>query len=433
MPALILKTESIPKKRNRMQTIITNIDRVAKSLGAEGVNSGHVLKWLSLELGVSSKIDTDVRKTRTIKNYILLSAVQADKIQPKLDRFIANWILCKICENPETSLWKYDKKTIHQRCYACGKLNTIENNCKFSKYLIDKIPTSEPDPPKKYRSKKQEEEVTAPISNCLKVDGWNDNDNFELEVDDFSAIDRTMKLYESGSTTVSLTSLKTFSQQSRIYAFLRYLSELREELGNQQFLQSPARIKFLVLAFQLNSAIIKPVFQKFLKWSKKKFSMEQISSVLKNHRVFFDTLCSLDTLNCEREIFGQFQIILDRNRKSLLESSSRVFYLLYDSDIVCETVILEWYNSEVSKFITSNVDKRMKVNCKNFVNWLKTAETETDDSDSDQDDIQIENRESSHRQNISIPDKRVSEYVKKYFQYDSEDEKSESDLDISTI
>jgi len=414
MPALTVKIEPIPKRRNRCQTLITNIERVSKCLGVQGVNPEFILKWLSLEVGISQKIIIEARKNRNIKNYSLLGLIQPELLQPKLDKFISNWVLCETCENPETSLWRSDKNVIYQRCYACGKLAMKKADDKFSKFIVVKLPEIEPEPPKKYQ-KEQKEELLSP-TDSINADGWNDDDDFELETDDFSAIDRTMQLYKSGSETISLTSLKNYPQQSRIYAFLKYLTDLRCSLGEKEFLQSNRDIEFLVTCFQLKSAVIKPIFKKFLKWKKKKFSFEQIKSLIATHKQFFESISILDTVNCEREIFGQFQSMINFNRKSLLKVSANVFHCLYDNDIICEDVILEW-NSGKLRFLKEDVDERMKGNCRKLIDWLETAECESDSNDEKE---PIKNHE-------------ISKFVKKYYHYESEVSDVESDVDISKI
>jgi translation initiation factor 5 len=415
MPALTVKIEPIPKRRNRCQTLLSNIERVSKCLGVQGVNPEFILKWLSLELGISQKISTETRKNRTIKSYILLSSVQPDLLQPKLDSFISNWVLCKTCQNPETSLWKSDKKTISQRCFACGKVNSKNLTDKFSKFIVIKLPEIEPEPPKKYQNEQNEEKLSP--TNSINAVGWNDGDDFELETDDFSAIDRTMKLYQAGAETISLTSLKNFPEKSRINAFLKYLTELRERLGEKRFMSSNREIELLVTSFQLKSAAIKPIFQSFLKW-KKKFSFDKIKSLITSHKKFFESICILDTVNCEREIFGQFQLMIDFNRKSLLKLSVNIFHCLYDNDVISEDVILEW-NSGKLRFLKEDVDKRMKDHCTKLINWLETAESESE-SEEDDEEVQIINQE-------------VSDFVRKYYDYESEVSEVESDVDISQI
>jgi len=413
MPALTVKIEPIPKRRNRCQTLLLNIERVSKCLGVQGVNPEFILKWLSLELGISQKISTEARKNRTIKSFILLSSVQPELLQPKLDSFIYNWVLCKTCQNPETSLWKSDKKTILQRCFACGQVNTKNLTDKFSKFIVMKLPEKEPEPPKKYQKEQKEEKLSS--TNSINAVGWNDGDEFELETDDFSAIDRTMKLYQAGAETISLTSLKNFPEKSRIYAFLKYLTESRERLGEKKFLCSGREIELLVTSFHLKSAAIRPIFQNFLKWKKKKFSFEKIKSLIISHKQFFESICILDTVNCEREIFGQFQLMIDFNRKSLLKVSVNIFHCLYDNDVISEDVILEW-NSGKLRFLKEDVDNRMKDGCAKLINWLETAESESESEE----EVQIINRE-------------VSDFVKKYYEYESEVSEVESDIDISQI
>merc|ERR1711976_630035 len=221
---------------------------------------------------------------------------------------------------------------------------------------------------------------------------------------------------KSGSNTISLTSLKNYPQKSRIYVFLKYLKDLRDKLGEKRFLNSRRDIEFLVTSFQLKSAAIKPIFQKFLKWKKKKFSLEQIKSLIASHKQFFDSISILDTVNCEREIFGQFQSIIDFNRKSLLRVSVNIFHYLYDNDIICEDVILEW-NSGKFSFLKKDIDDRMKSNCFKLINWLQTVESGSESDD----------------QNEPIKNHVISDFVRKYYDYESEVSDVESDIDISQI
>merc|ERR1712154_264335 len=94
-----------------------------------------ILKWLSLEVGISQKIIIEARKNRTIKNYSLLGPIQSELLQPKLDKFISDWVLCGTCENPETLLWRSEKNFISQRCYACGQLTILKNKKEVIEYF----------------------------------------------------------------------------------------------------------------------------------------------------------------------------------------------------------------------------------------------------------------------------------------------------------
>jgi len=413
MPAIITKIEPIPKRRNRSQTMITNLEKISKSLGVQGVTPDFILKFLSQELGVSSKINKELRKSNTVKHYILLTSVQPQIIQPKMDVFIQNWILCRTCDNPETDLWKIEQKIISQKCYACGKLNEILVVDKFGKFLVDKLPDSEPVPPKKYQKL-----LDKPEKSCLsdkKVSGWESDDDFELEMDDFSAIDRTMKLYQTGETTVNLTSLKNFPESSRNYAFLKYLKECKSD---------SSKIKFLLRSFQLESALIKPVFQKHLKWTKKKFDFTQLESKIKNHAEFFEAISYLDTINCERKILTEILKIIDFNRKKLLEFTPKILFLLYDEDVICEEVILEWYDGKF-KVLKHDIEKRVKEKCGLLVDWLRNAEEEHDSEDEVSQKVSIK---------LDIEKNDDQKYDYQTFNYPSDtNSEDESDLDISKI
>ena len=114
MPKLITKIE-------RKGTKLVNITEVAKAIGR---SPEHIVKFLSYELATSSK------------EYILSGSHSESSIKEKLYQFIAKYVQCFTCNNPETKMEKTKKNTIILMCKACGAKNAVDMNSNLSKHLL---------------------------------------------------------------------------------------------------------------------------------------------------------------------------------------------------------------------------------------------------------------------------------------------------------
>jgi len=69
---------------------------------------------------------------------------------------------------------------------------------------------------------------------------------------------------------------------------------------------------------------------------------------------------------------------------------SKVFlHLLYDKEILEETVILQWYSRKSTGGEDSGLEpqrKQLRQQISPFITWLQEAEEESDDDDDDDDD-----------------------------------------------
>jgi len=119
MPKLITKIEG---KGNGIKTKLVNITEVAKAIGR---SPEHIVKFLSYELATSSK------------EYILSGSHSESSIKEKLYQFIAKYVQCFTCNNPETKMEKTKKNTIILLCKACGAKSAVDMNSKLSKHLLN--------------------------------------------------------------------------------------------------------------------------------------------------------------------------------------------------------------------------------------------------------------------------------------------------------
>jgi len=416
MPGLELKIEPIPKNRRRSQTTIINIERVAKALGVQGIPPEFILKWVSLELGAQMKVIKEVRKSRTVTFYNILAAIQINHIQPKLINFIENWILCRTCENPETDLWNLDKTRIVQMCYACGTKNEIVKTGKLATYISAKLGNEQPEPPKRYQEKIEETGDTEAQQQTIQIEGWTETD--QIIRDDLLTIEEYLDMARENSKGArhlanSSGIMVQIPTSTRAHFFIDKLQMLN---NTPQTIRLP-EIHLMVELLQLQSKLVKPVLQRFLKLDSKNLDFKKLEISIKQNSRLLEAICSQDTAKSEWLILGFLQKVISRNKKKLLSYSANIVHLLYTEDIISEEVILKWADSKVSEFVKPEIDRQMKLKCQKIFDWLREDEDEEIDNESEVEQDLV-----------------IKKYVRQYYNYESEeDSNSESEIDIDKI
>jgi translation initiation factor 2 subunit 2 len=106
----------IPKVEGHFEgkkTIITNFTQIAAQLrrGPE-----HLQKFLLKELAASGQQD----KERLILN----KKISSSKINPKIEQYTREFVICKECGKPDTEIIKEDRVNF-LHCLACGAKHSI--------------------------------------------------------------------------------------------------------------------------------------------------------------------------------------------------------------------------------------------------------------------------------------------------------------------
>jgi translation initiation factor 2 beta subunit (eIF-2beta)/eIF-5 len=113
---------------------ITNIFDVSKSINRSQVE---LIEWIKLKIKRNTKTENE-------QNKIILNIKQGknqnntdDKtpFDNILEEYITTYVICPSCNNPETTLDKFQKK-LHMHCNACGIKNDLPINSKFYKYIV---------------------------------------------------------------------------------------------------------------------------------------------------------------------------------------------------------------------------------------------------------------------------------------------------------
>jgi len=90
------------------KSIITNFKKIAEYLRRD---EKHLSKYLMKNLAVSGFIDKE--------GLVLNSRINASTIQKKLDEYIRDYVICKVCGSADTRLIK-EERIIYLKCDACG-------------------------------------------------------------------------------------------------------------------------------------------------------------------------------------------------------------------------------------------------------------------------------------------------------------------------
>jgi translation initiation factor 2 subunit 2 len=106
----------IPKIEGFFQgkkTIITNFFQLASHLRR---TPEHLIKFLTKELATKAVQEGD----RLIFNM----KISSKKINPKIERYVEEFVLCQECKKPDTELIKENKMTM-VHCLACGAKHPV--------------------------------------------------------------------------------------------------------------------------------------------------------------------------------------------------------------------------------------------------------------------------------------------------------------------
>eukprot|EP00285_Hemiselmis_virescens_P008905 CAMPEP_0173392460 /NCGR_PEP_ID=MMETSP1356-20130122/19705_1 /TAXON_ID=77927 ORGANISM="Hemiselmis virescens, Strain PCC157" /NCGR_SAMPLE_ID=MMETSP1356 /ASSEMBLY_ACC=CAM_ASM_000847 /LENGTH=301 /DNA_ID=CAMNT_0014350259 /DNA_START=287 /DNA_END=1188 /DNA_ORIENTATION=+ len=131
MPVMVLKVEGTTKM---IKSVLVNITDVCSAIGRP---VEYLVTYLGQELSANSKIDKDQ------KAYVT-GAMDLQKIQAIVFKFIRETVQCGNCNNPETSVHIEGKKKqaiLYLTCKGCGQRTDLDSSDRFVKYMISHPPS----------------------------------------------------------------------------------------------------------------------------------------------------------------------------------------------------------------------------------------------------------------------------------------------------
>ncbi len=106
----------IPKVEGMFEgkkTIITNMGQIASYIRRDEES---FIRYLLKELAVKGHKEGD--------RVIIIGKISSKKIQPKIDQYVKDFVICKECKKPDTEIIK-DKKNTYVHCLACGAKHPV--------------------------------------------------------------------------------------------------------------------------------------------------------------------------------------------------------------------------------------------------------------------------------------------------------------------
>ena len=97
------------------KTILTNFFQIASRLRRD---PEHLLKFLTKELAAKAVVDGE--------RIILNIKIPSKKINPKIEQYVLEFVICRECKKPDTELIKEGKLTM-LHCLACGAKHPVNS------------------------------------------------------------------------------------------------------------------------------------------------------------------------------------------------------------------------------------------------------------------------------------------------------------------
>lgn len=381
MPLIISKIEG---RGNGIKTAIMNTSDVARALSRP---PAYIIKFFGFELGAQTSInETDDR-------YHVNGSHDAPKLQELLDGFIAKFVLCKGCKNPETDLIVQKDGSLLRDCKACGKRTPADMKHKLSSYIAKNPPATAQKGKKKAAATASANTGAADLvggdetngnGSASPVDaGANSDDEFgrfkaeasHITVDDDDdgwAVDLSEAAIKARQkeNEQSLGALKLDDEEdgenAKYEQFGVWVADDKEDHSDVDIFK-----KAVELGISKNHRTMQVLAQTLF--------TDDIVEEIPDHR---DLLFKLVTSEKhQKALLGGIERHVGLNHPGLIPQVPKILQALYDGDILEEEIIIAWGSKASKKYVDKDTSKKVRKAAKPFIEWLENAESESESED----------------------------------------------------
>lgn len=378
MPRLVSKIEG---KGNGIKTVVSNMVDIAKALNRPPV---YVTKFFGSEVGSLTVCDEKAGR------YIVNGAHEAEKLQNVLDGFIAKFVLCPGCENPETDLSVSRDGTIWRTCKACGHRATVDMIHKLCTY-IQKNP---PPKPKKIGNdnKGATSSGDAAIDSSAAASADAEPEGMVAPEGIESGFIRTSSGFaDNDDDWTQQTDLDKTAELASLSEKVRKSLNLAEPLADplEDFgclLEKNPQIS--------NEEILKEVEEREVRPDRALAAVVQVlllpDSLMAcfTHRLpVIQTLLAMSEPAARgvKALLGSFERLLAHLHPQLLAACPALLQLAYQNDLFDDDQIVAWYQHISKRYVSTEQAKSVRKAAEPFVNWIQNAESDNDE-DSEEDE-----------------------------------------------
>lgn len=362
MPKLSAKVEG---KGNGIKTVISNMSEIAKALERPPM---YPTKYFGCELGAQTNFDAKNER------YIVNGEHDANKLQDILDGFIKKFVLCKSCENPETTLF-VRKNAIKSKCKACGCSFDIDLKHKLSTFIMKNPPKIDVDFSKaeeKNGKKTSDAAATNDIIHNSDKGSSNDDDDDDWEPEPVEP----NGMLSAGMGKLVLDKDLEKSEEQRLDMLHNYFVKAKAEgrisdsKGQNGLRDEAERLELKQKASLLLANVL---FDAGLVTDKQ----------IHLHRNLLLRFV-LNDKKAQRYLLGGIEQVINKHESDLLAKSAHIIKSLYDEDVCEEEALLTWGEKPSSKYVPKSFSRKIIEQAQPVLTWLKEAEEETDEESDDE-------------------------------------------------
>lgn len=382
MPPIQAKIEG---RGNGIKTAVLNTSDVARALSRP---PSYIIKYFGFELGAQTSI------SESTERYLVNGVHDAAKLQDSLDGFIAKFVLCGSCKNPETEFVVLKDGNLEKDCKACGAKTLVDPRHKLTSFIVK-------NPPETAKSKKKamanagaststaeanaaadaadggddgeddggDDELTrrinAEAANLPEMDGSDDDDQWTADVSEEAVRARQKQLER---TMANLGVDDDGTDQAVYHEFGEWI-ESNEDCSDIDIYK-----KALDLGIQKNPKTVQVLAQTL-------FS-EDIVKEIPEHVGLLSKMVT--SPKHEKALLGGLERFIGLQHPDLIKEVPNVLFKLYDADLISEDVIVAWGTKASKRFVDKETSKKVRRAAKPFMDWLDEAESESESESDDE-------------------------------------------------
>lgn len=391
----------IEGKGNGIKTVIVNLNSVAQSLSRP---PAYVIKYFGFELGAQANAKpTDDR-------WIINGAHDAAKLQDYLDGFIAKFVLCKKCKNPETDVnIKDDKITLD--CKACGQRSDVDPRLKLSTFIVRNNPKGGKKDKKDKKARREAKKQNATNGDhegspgdSNGSEGGDENGDEALEAGSDDELTRQAQAIEA-ETEIKDDEWAVDVSEEAVKARAKDLpSDLKRSLVledvDDEGADGPSSYE------QLGSWIVDTAAEKGgvtkvddidIYKKAKEFGIEtkhktcavlaqsifdeKIAKQIEDRALLLKKMITSE--RHEKAFLGGTERFVGQDHPALIAQVPAILLAYYQNDLVSEETLKAWGAKASKKYVDISTSKKIRKAAQPFLEWLENAESE-DESEEDE-------------------------------------------------
>ncbi|KAL2872568.1 translation initiation factor eIF5 [Aspergillus lucknowensis] len=396
----------IEGKGNGIKTVVVNLNSVAQSLSRP---PAYVIKYFGFELGAQANAKpTDDR-------WIINGAHDAKKLQDYLDGFIAKFVLCKKCKNPETDVIIKDEKIILD-CKACGQRSDVDPRLKLSTFILRNNTSGKggkkDKASKKSRRERNKEKDAAANGEANGSPGDSNSDNGDVENGDapeaHSDDELTRRINSEAQNIEAGEELEDDNwavdvSEEAVKARAKELpDDLKRSLvleeGDDEGADGPSAYDELgswIIATAKEKSGVSNVEDVEIYLKAKEYGIESKHKTLAvlAQTIFDDQIAKqiegrapllkkmITSERHEKAFLGGTERFVGKDRPQLISQVPAVLLAYYQNDLISEETLKAWCSKASKKYVDVSTSKKVRKAAEPFLQWLENAESEEESED----------------------------------------------------